>query len=176
MFFKSVMSVVAAAAILVASSAQAQSLNGTWSVSTGTKAGKSVPSSALTSMSLMINGSSFEARSGGFVSKGGLGANTLASPPQMEFTINDGADKGRKVKAIYEMSGGSLKIAFSESDQYPSSMNGDALVLTYSLSGGASSSMAANGQQPAATTPPPEGKLPPMVPKRKNRRLGARAQ
>lgn len=169
MLNKSVSSLVVAIAVLIAGQAYAQSLNGTWSVATGTKAGQAVPSSALSSMSLVINGSNFEAKSGGLVSTGALGANTLASPPQMEFTISDGADKGRKVKAIYEHSGGELKIAFSESGQYPSSMSGDTLVLTYKLSGAASSV----ASTPAVSNRPGNSLL---KRKKKNRRLSGITQ
>jgi len=135
----------------IANQADAQSLNGTWSVTTGTMSGKAVPASALSSMSLKINGSTFEAKSGGLVSNGALGANTLASPPQMEFTISSGADKGRKVKAIYELANSELKIAFSEGDKYPSSMS-DGMVLSYKLSSTGSSAVAA-GSAPAARAP-----------------------
>lgn len=175
MLLKSVMSVVVAFAISIgtisfASHAHAQSLNGTWSVATGMKAGSSIPASALSSMTLMINGSQFEAKSGGLVSKGAIGANTLATPPQMEFTINEGSDQGRKVKAIYELAGGELKIAFSESDQYPASIGGDALVLTYKSSGGATSLASTGAANPDAA------KKVPMKVKRKGRKLGPRTR
>ena len=144
----------------LANQADAQSLNGTWSVTTGTMSGKSVSASALSSMSLKINGPTFEAKSGGLVSNGSLGANTLASPPQMEFTINSGADKGRKVKAIYELANNVLKIAFSESNSYPSSMS-EGVVLSYKLSSSSGSTAFAAGAAsgtpaaaPARTTSP----------------------
>lgn len=183
MLIKSVTSLVVAIVIAFAGQAHAQSLNGTWSVSNGTMAGKAVPSSVLSSMSLMINGSVFEAKSGGFVSKGALGANTLAVPPQMEFTINDGADKGRKIKAIYEFAGRDLKIAFSESGQYPNSMSGDALVLTYKLNGAASSVAAtpapassSTSASASATTGIINSGDPMMAPKRKKVRRSFSSQ
>ena len=154
----------------IANQADAQSLNGTWSVTTGTMSCKSVPSSALSSMSLKINGSTFEAKSGGLVSNGAIGANTLASPPQMEFTINSGADKGRKVKAIYELANNQLKIAFSESGQYPSSMS-EGMVLSYRLSGAAAAPAVATGG--AAARNPSGAARPnsPRPPKRSGRNL-----
>jgi uncharacterized protein (TIGR03067 family) len=134
---------------------QAQSLDGQWSVAGGMMHGKTVPAGPLASMSLSISGAKFEAKSGGMVSSGALGANTLASPAQLEFSIDTGADQGRKVKAIYEVQNQELKIAFSETDEYPTSFESSEqnkyLVLSYKSAG--ASTLAASTSPGAATTP-----------------------
>jgi uncharacterized protein (TIGR03067 family) len=143
--------------------AQAQSLDGNWVVKSGILDGKLVPDIALTSMVLNVTSTKFEARSGSFSSLGTLAANALASPAQLEFTIDSGADAGRKLKAIYALENGQLKVTFSQDDIFPSTFDSTEsnryLSLVYAL--GQAASTASNTSAGSSETPPVAENSPP---------------
>ena len=137
----------------------AQSLNGEWTVASGKMDGQTVPTNALASMKLSINSTSFSAVSGSLTSSGTLGANSLATPAQLVFTIDNGADKGNKVNAIYKIANGELTITFSKDGSFPSGFDSTAgnkfLQLVYRQAGNAGNTTAATnpnapGQDPNA--------------------------
>ena len=135
-----------------------QSLDGEWTVASGKMDGQVVPATSLASMKLTITSANFSAVSGSMTSSGTLGANSLASPAQLLFTIGDGADKGNKVNAIYKFNNGQLAITFSKDGSFPASFESTAdnklLQLVYKKGGGAGA-----GGSTAATNPgqPPAG-------------------
>ena len=128
---------------------EAQSLNGDWAVSTGTSDGQAVPTIALNSMKLTINSTSFSAVSGNLTSSGTLGADSLSSPARLVFTIDQGADSGNKIFAIYKFENGGLTITFSKDENFPSGFDSTAdnkyVQLVYK---------AGTGNSTAATPPP----------------------
>lgn len=130
-----------------------QSLNGEWSVASGKMDGQVVPTNALASMKLVVNSTNFSAVSGSLTSSGTLGANSLASPAQLVFTIDNGADKGNKVNAIYKFNNGDLTITYSKDGSFPTGFDSTAenkfLQLVYRQGDNAGGSTAANnpGQQ-----------------------------
>lgn len=93
-------------------------LNGDWTVASGTLAGANVPSSSTGSMTLKINGNTFDAKSGS-LSSGGIVALAQEGSYQLNFIINRGADSGKTVRALYSLSGGVLTITFSQDDTFP---------------------------------------------------------
>ena len=147
---------VIAVATLLTIPAMGQSLNGEWTVASGTMDGQTVPANALTSMKLTINSANFSAVSGSLTSSGTLGANSLASPAQLVFTIDNGADSGNKVNAIYKFNNDELTITFSKGGSFPSGFDSTAenkcLQLVYRQGGTTGGSTAATnpGQQPNA--------------------------
>ncbi|MEM9411614.1 MAG: hypothetical protein AAGA30_10900 [Planctomycetota bacterium] len=94
-------------------------LAGEWSPQLGRINGQPVPVSQLGQMKLKVTGTSFEATSGGMTSSGRISKVNGSLPAQATFIIESGADAGRQVKAIYEVGRGIMKIAFSQSDEFP---------------------------------------------------------
>ena len=132
---KNLSSILTVALIFVAVPAFAQTLAGDWMITDGMFAGEKVPKDALDSMSLKMTRNSFDAKSGETMSKGKLTNQASSQPPQLVFKIDSGTDVGREIKAIYEFKGSILKIAFSQSEEYPSGFDSTAdnkiLVLSY---------------------------------------------
>ena len=135
-----------------------QSLDGEWSVASGKMDGQVVPANALALMKLTINSGKFSAVSANLASSGSLSGDNFASPAQLTFNIDNGADKGNKVNAIYKFNNGELTITFSKDGSFPagfdSTAGNKALQLVYRQGGiqsspdGESSSAANPGQQP----------------------------
>lgn len=117
---------------------QAQSLNGQWKIIEGVMAGQTVPSDTLAAMSLNLNRKTFEAKSGSANSSGTLTNNPHSTPSQLVFQINQGADSGREIKAIYQHIGGNMQIAFSQTGEFPKDFESNSdnknLLLTYNSS------------------------------------------
>ena len=113
----------------------AQSVVGQWTIIEGQVAGQKVPPEILAAMSLKLDQSTFEAKSGTANSSGMLTNNPRTAPFQMVFKINKGADSGREIKAIYQFVNGNLQIAFSQTAEFPtvfeSSSDNKYLLLTY---------------------------------------------
>jgi hypothetical protein len=108
-------------------------LAGQWKPTSGFLHGQNVPSSALQSMSLTINGSSFNATSSGLNSGGTI---TLApgKADEATFLISSGADANRTLYVKWQMTGNQMKIAFSEQGapiDFNSTSGNKYLVLNY---------------------------------------------
>lgn len=86
---------------------------GEWVVSSGTLAGQPVPGNSLESMSLKINGSEFDAKSGSLTS-GGTIALVQEGGYQLNFIISRGADAGKTVRALYRVADNILTITYSQ--------------------------------------------------------------
>lgn len=116
-------------------SGQLNNIEGDWEITEAMVSGQEVPSSILSSMKLKINRGNFDAKSGSSMSKGKISNAGGSSPKQILFTINDGADNGREIKAIYELQNQNLKIAYSQSDDFPTEFTSTKanrfLVMTY---------------------------------------------
>ena len=154
MFHRIPFAVAIAVGTLLTLPVSGQSLDGEWSVASGKMDGQVVPANALVSMKLTVNSANFSAVSGSLTSSGTLGANSLASPAQLVFTIDNGADKGNKVNAIYKFNNGELTITFSKDGSFPtgfdSTAGNKALQLVYRQGGNAGDTTASTnpGQQP----------------------------
>ena len=141
--------VLAAIMVMITAPAFAQTIDGDWSITAGQYAGKAVPKPDLDAMSLKVNRNQFDAKSGDSMSKGMITSQSRSRPPQLVFKIDSGDDAGREVKAIYELKGAILKIAFSQTEEFPqnftSTSDNKVLVLTYKNNDPAS---AARGRGP----------------------------
>ncbi len=123
------------ALVFIAVPSMAQTIDGDWTVTEGEYAGAPVAKDALDAMSLKVTKNKFDAKSGDSLSKGSITSQSRSRPPQLVFKIDSGADAGREVNAIYELKGSILKIAFSQSAEFPegfdSTTDNKLLVLTY---------------------------------------------
>jgi len=172
MFCRMLLAVGFVAGFLFPVRINAQSIDGNWAVQSGVLNGKKVPDIALTSMALNINSTKFEARSGSFASMGTISANTLVLPAQIEFSIENGADTGRKLKAVFALENGQLKVTFSQDDQFPTSFEStDAnryLALIYAP--GQATSATNTSASTTSTPPVAENQLPPKAGKNRRNR------
>jgi len=140
----------------------AQSMNGTWEVTSGTLYGKPIPANVAFTMTLQVADNTFVAESGNLSSSGEISANPQANLKEVTFKINNGDDPGRELKGIYKFEGQSMTITFSEDDQIPSSFDSTAenkyLTLNYQIGTGRNAGGIAQNRnrQPAqnATAPP----------------------
>ncbi len=116
----------------------AQSVIGQWTIIEGVMAGQTVPAETLAAMTLKLDRLTFEAKSGAANSSGKLTNNPRITPAQLVFQIDNGADAGREIKAVYQYVGGNMQIAFSQSDEFPtdfeSTSDNKNLLLTYKSS------------------------------------------
>ncbi|MEM7453450.1 MAG: TIGR03067 domain-containing protein [Planctomycetota bacterium] len=152
--------------------AQAQSMDGQWKVNAGTIYGKQIPTYVLDAMQLNVTGSQFTAMSGNMESTGTVNLNVQAG--QLTFNIGDGDDSGRELKALYQLQGTLLRITFSETGEFPTSMDSTEenkyLALTYTpgqrVAGGAPPAPGGNRglagrNNPRGPRTPPRGANPP---------------
>ena len=101
-----------------------QTIEGDWSVTKGVVAGLDVPIEILASMKLKITGNQFDASSDGTTSKGMIKVESRGrGPTKAVFAIDTGDDAGRQINAIYQMAGRTLKIAFSQTADFPANFD-----------------------------------------------------
>jgi len=121
-------------------------LGGQWKPTSGFLHGQNVPSSALQSMSLTINGSTFNAISGS-LNSGGTITLTPGKADEATFLISSGADSNRNLYVKWQVTGNQLKLAFSEQGapiDFNSTAGNKYLVLNYEK-GGAATGAATGG-------------------------------
>lgn len=123
----------------VATAQDVSVLAGQWKPTSGFLHGQNVPSSALQSMSLTINGSTFNATSGGLNSNGTITL-TPGKADEATFQISGGADSNRNLFVKWQVTGNQLKLAFSEQGapvDFSSTSGNKYLVLNYEKGGAA---------------------------------------
>ena len=102
-------------------------IDGEWSVTRATVAGKFVPKNVSDSMLLKITGNKFEAKSGESSSQGMISViESARGKTKAVFKIENGDDVGREINAIFQMAAGSLQIAFSQDSEFPASFRSTA--------------------------------------------------
>ena len=109
--------------LVVCSSTVAQNIRGNWDLKSCTINGQEISADQVNGMKLNFTYSNFTATAGDRKSSGKVKQETRQTPFKMTFTIEDGDDAGRELKAIYERAGTGLKIAFSRSGEYPTSFD-----------------------------------------------------
>jgi len=134
-FYSTLVAVVLSLCFVSMVSAQLRAIEGDWEITEAMVSGQEVPSDILSTMKLKITSGNFDAKSGNSMSKGVISDVSRSSPQQILFKINDGADSGREIKAIYELKNQNLTIAYSQSEDFPteftSTKENRFLVMTY---------------------------------------------
>lgn len=135
-FYSTIVAILMSLCFVSMVSAQLGAIEGEWEITGATVSGQEVPSDILSTMKLNIKRTSFDAKSGNSASKGKISKVGKASLKQLLFKINQGADSGREVKAIYKKEKEDLMmIAYSQSEDFPteftSTKDNRILVMTY---------------------------------------------
>ncbi len=87
----------------------AEALQGTWLGTEAELAGKNFPAKNL---KLMMKDGKYEVRVGAAPDKGTIKVNASAKPKEIDITGEDGPNKGKTFKAIYELDGNTLRICY----------------------------------------------------------------
>ncbi|MEO7318240.1 MAG: TIGR03067 domain-containing protein [Chthoniobacteraceae bacterium] len=107
---------VTACALLFTRTAQADDLKameGTWKVESAEAGGKPVESEDLKEIVVKITGDRYEVRVKDKVDAGTLKLDETQKPKTMDATDTEGLDAGKVVKAIYELTGDTLRVCYT---------------------------------------------------------------
>lgn len=88
------------------------SLQGTWLPSMAELGGKMLPDEFRKSIKLVVEGDKYTVTAGKVVDKGTVKLNPARKPKQMDITGADGPNKGKKILAIYECNGDTLRVCY----------------------------------------------------------------
>ena len=107
---------VTACALFFTRTAQADDLKameGTWKVESAEAGGKPVESEDLKEVVVKITGDRYEVRVKDKVDAGTLKLDETRKPKTMDATDTEGLDAGKVVKAIYELTGDTLRVCYT---------------------------------------------------------------
>ena len=102
--------------LLFSRSAQADDLKameGTWKVEAAEAGGKKIESGDLMEVVVKITGERYEVKMRDKVDAGTLKLDATLKPKTMDATDTEGEDVGKVVKAIYELSGDTLRVCYA---------------------------------------------------------------
>ena len=130
---------LAASALLFSTIAQADDLKameGTWKVESAEAGGKKVESDELKEIVVKITGDRYEVKVKDKLDAGTLKLDETQKPKSMDATDTEGLDAGKVVKAIYELSGDTLRVCYAiEGGERPTEFatkeGSPVLMLTY---------------------------------------------
>ncbi len=98
----------------------ADAIQGSWLPSTAELAGAKFPDQARMAITLTINDENYTVTIAAKVDKGTIKLDPSAKPKTMLITGTEGPTKGKKILAIYELDGDTLKICYDLSGKaYP---------------------------------------------------------
>jgi uncharacterized protein (TIGR03067 family) len=87
-------------------------IEGTWLPSTAELGGKMFPDEVRKTIKLVVKDDKYTATVGKSVDQGTLKLNPSAKPKEIDITGTDGPNKGKKILAIYERDGDTLRICY----------------------------------------------------------------
>jgi len=97
-----------------------ESIDGTWLPETAELAGKPFPEEIRKSIKLVVKDNKYTVNIGKAVDEGTLELNGATKPKQMDITGSQGPNKGKKIPAIYEIDGDTLKVCYNlGGEEYP---------------------------------------------------------
>jgi uncharacterized protein (TIGR03067 family) len=88
-------------------------LNGTWVIASAELAGKPMPDDFIRSVKLTIDGDQYAAKVGDLTETGTFTVDPAAKPKAMDISAKDGPHKGKKIRAVYAVSGDALKVCYA---------------------------------------------------------------
>lgn len=103
--------------------ALAQNIRGDWELKSCKVSGQDIPTDQLSAMKLTFSYSTFNAVDGDRKSSGKIKNDNRENPKRLTFTIDQGDDSGRELKAIYKRTGKELKIVFSRGGEFPTELD-----------------------------------------------------
>ena len=93
------------------------SLFGKWQVITAKAAGQALPEALVNTMQLTLTQTTYTVSVAGTPDKGTVEVDESAAPPRLTITGTDGPNAGSRIKAIYELRGDDLTIAYDRSGE-----------------------------------------------------------
>jgi uncharacterized protein (TIGR03067 family) len=90
----------------------AEALQGTWLPTSAELSGKPFPDDILEAIKLVVKGDTYTVTIGKQLDKGKVALKPSAKPSEMDITGVEGPNKGKKILAIYERDGDTLKICY----------------------------------------------------------------
>ncbi len=87
-------------------------IQGTWLPSAAEMAGQPLPESVRKSIKLVVNDGKYTVTAGSQVDRGSVKLNSAAKPKEIDITGAEGPNKGKKILAIYERNGDTLRICY----------------------------------------------------------------
>ena len=111
-------------------------MEGTWKVESAEAGGQKVESEDLKAIVVKITGDRYEVKTKDKLDAGTLKLDETQKPKTMDATDTEGLDAGKVVKAIYELSGDTLRVCYAmEGAERPAEMatkeGSPLLMLTY---------------------------------------------
>jgi uncharacterized protein (TIGR03067 family) len=91
-------------------------LKGTWVASEGQLGGEKVPDEFIKAISLTITDGKYSVTVGEQKETGTFTIDATKKPMTMDISAEDGANKGKKILAIYELSGDTMKVCYKLDD------------------------------------------------------------
>ncbi len=88
-------------------------MTGTWKVESAEAGGKKIESEDLKEIVVKITGDRYEVKAKDKVDAGTLKLDETQKPKTMDATDTEGLDAGKVVKAIYELSGDTLRVCYA---------------------------------------------------------------
>jgi uncharacterized protein (TIGR03067 family) len=88
------------------------SIGGTWLPSTAELGGKMFPDEVRKSIKLVLKDDKYTVTVGDRVDQGTVKLNPAANPKELDITGTEGPNKGKKILAIYERDGDTLRICY----------------------------------------------------------------
>ena len=130
---------IAASALLFSHAARADDLKdmeGTWKVEAAEAGGQKVESENLKEIVVKISGERYEVKAKDKVDAGTLKLDETQKPKTMDATDTEGLDAGKVVKAIYELSGDTLRVCYAidgaeRPTEFATKEGSQVLMLTY---------------------------------------------
>jgi uncharacterized protein (TIGR03067 family) len=87
-------------------------LEGTWLPSAAELGGKMFPEEIRKTIKLVVNDDKYTVTVGEQVDKGTVKLNPSAKPKELDITGTEGPNKGKKIPAIYERDGDTLRVCY----------------------------------------------------------------
>ena len=88
-------------------------MKGTWKATSGEAGGQPLPKEALDPIVFTVKGDKYTFKSAEEDEEGTLKLDSAKKPAQMDVSITEGKDKGKKQYGIYEIDGDTLKLCFA---------------------------------------------------------------
>lgn len=103
----------------------AQPLDGRWRAVSAEYGGRALPKERIDTLGISFEGNRYRALISGAVDEGRWTADWSAEPPRLDLIGEKGPSKGKTLRALIQVSGGRMRIAFSAlaSDERPESFD-----------------------------------------------------
>jgi len=109
---RAILAVLVLALSVLTLHAKSGNIDGTWLPMTAVLGGQPFPDEVRKSIKLVVTGWEYTVTVGPAVDKGSLKLNFTTKPKQMDIIGSEGPNKGKRIPAIYERKGDTLRICY----------------------------------------------------------------